>query len=92
MHRAPLWLMKPRFPGARMDAANVAFRPVSGFIKPRQFGPMIRIRPRRASVRISCSSLRPAAPVSRKPAVMMTAALTPARHTLESRRALWPRA
>ena len=34
-----------------MALAKVAFRPVSGLITPRQFGPMIRIRPRRA-----CSS------------------------------------
>ena len=49
VHSAPLWLMKPTLPGRAIALANVAFSPVSGLITPRQFGPMTRIRPRRAS-------------------------------------------
>ena len=40
MHNAPLWLMKATLPGRAMLWANVAFRPVIGFITPRQFGPI----------------------------------------------------
>ena len=45
---------------------------------PRQFGPTMRIWPRRASARTCRSSSSPAAPVSLKPAEMMTAPGTPA--------------
>ena len=52
--------------------------PLYGRITPRQLGPMIRIRPRRASSSTSCSSLAPSGPVSLKPAEMMIAPFTPA--------------
>ncbi len=78
MQRAPLWLRKPTLPGRAIAPANVAFRPVSGFVTPRQFGPMTRIRPRRACSRIWRSSAAPSGPISLKPAEMMMAPLTPA--------------
>ena len=53
VHRAPLWLMKPTLPGRAMPAAKVALRPVSGLITPRQLGPMMRMLPRRASIRLA---------------------------------------
>ena len=62
-------------PGRAMSAANVAFRPISGFITPRQFGPIIRIRPRRACSRDPVLELAPSAPISLNPAEMMMAAL-----------------
>ena len=65
-------------PGRAMAPAKVAFRPVIGFITPRQFGPMTRIRPRRACSRTRRSSSIPSAPVSLKPAEMMIAPRTPA--------------
>src|SRR5260221_13259501 len=76
VHRAPLWLMKATFPSFAIFLANVAFRPIEGIITPRQFGPMIRISPRRSW--ISCSSFTPPAPVSLNPAETTTAPLTPA--------------
>ena len=48
-------------PGLAIAAANVAFRPVTGLMTPRQLGPMMRIGPRRASSRTSRSSATPAA-------------------------------
>ena len=60
-----------------MPAAKVALRPVSGLITPRQFGPMMRMRPRRASASTFASSSTPAGPVSLKPAEMMIAFGTP---------------
>ena len=45
---APDWLTNATFPGRAIPAANVAFRPLCGLITPRQFGPMIRMFPRRA--------------------------------------------
>ena len=73
---APLWLMNPILPGSASGFAKVAFKPMCGNITPTQFGPMIRIRPRRA--RISFSNSAPAGPDSLNPAEMMTAPLTPA--------------
>ena len=61
-----------------MAPAKVALRPVVGFITPRQLGPMMRIRPRRASSRTCSSSSAPSGPVSLKPAEMMMAPSTPA--------------
>ena len=73
VQRAPLWLMNATFPGRAMMPAKVAFNPLCGRIRPRQFGPMIRIRYLRASSRMDRSSAAPGAPVSRKPAEMMIA-------------------
>ena len=55
MHSAPLWLMNPTLPGRAIALANVALRPVSGLITPRQFGPITRMGPRRASATTSRS-------------------------------------
>jgi len=59
--------------------ANVALSPSSGRIRPRQFGPTTRSRWRRAFSKAACSSFAPAGPASENPAVMTTAARTPAR-------------
>ena len=75
---APLWLMKPTVPGRAMPAANVALSLVPGTMTPRQFGPTMRICPFRASSRTCRSNSTPAAPVSLKPAEMMTTPRTPA--------------
>ena len=40
---APLWLRNATFPGKAMSWAKVAFRPASGFMMPRQLGPITRI-------------------------------------------------
>ena len=69
VHKAPLWLMKATLPGLATVAAKVAFRPCTGFITPRQLGPMMRILPLMISM-ISRSSAMPGAPVSLKPAEM----------------------
>src|ERR671911_350097 len=74
---APLWLRNPTFPGRAMPEAKVALRPVSGFITPRQLGPMMRMRPCCASSRTCLSSSAPSGPVSLKPAEMMIAPPTP---------------
>jgi hypothetical protein len=74
---APLWLMKATFPGRAMEAAKVALKPSAGDITPRQLGPMMRMPPRCASARISCSIAAPPGPVSLKPAEMMMADGTP---------------
>jgi len=60
-----------------MVLAKVAFSPVMGFMTPRQLGPMMRMWPLRAILRICCSSAAPSGPVSLKPAEMMIAAWTP---------------
>ncbi len=73
---APLWLMNATLPRRAILFAKVAFKPSSGIMMPRQFGPITCIWPRRA--RISSSSLIPAAPHSLKPADMITAPGTPA--------------
>ena len=48
VHNAPDWLIKPTLPRRAMVVANVALRPDTGLITPRQFGPMRRMLPRRA--------------------------------------------
>ena len=68
---APDWLMNATFPFAAIDPANVAFNPTRGAITPRQFGPMIRMLPFRASSSTCRSSSRPCGPVSRNPAEMI---------------------
>ena len=73
---APLWLMNPMLPGNAKGFANVAFKPMCGSITPTQFGPMIRIFPRR--LRICFSSSAPAGPHSLNPAEMITAPFTSA--------------
>ena len=62
MQIAPLWLMKPTWPGRAIAGANVALSPLHGAITPRQFGPMSRILPRRASASTSDSSAMPRGP------------------------------
>ena len=74
VHNAPLWLRNPMEPGRAMAAAKVAFSPASGAIRPKQFGPMMRMEPRAA--RISRSSSTPRGPASLKPAEIMIAAGT----------------
>ena len=54
-----------------MAPAKVAFRPVGGFMTPRQLGPTILILPRLASSRTWRSSSAPSDPVSLKPAEMI---------------------
>ena len=78
MHRAPLWLRNPTVPRRAIPAANVALSPSTGFITPRQLGPISRIRPRRACSITRRSSSAPSGPTSLKPAEMMIAPLTPA--------------
>ena len=56
----------------------MALRPLVGLMTPRQFGPTMRMPPRRASANTRASSSAPAGPVSRKPAEMISAAGTPA--------------
>src|ERR1039458_3017093 len=43
VQRAPLWLMKATFPGRATVWAKVALKPRTGFITPRQLGPIRRI-------------------------------------------------
>ena len=74
---APLWLIKPTLPRRAMVVANVAFRPEVGLITPRQFGPMIRMFPRRACASSWRSNSTPAGPVSLNPAEMTMAPFTP---------------
>ena len=68
--------MNPILPGSASGFANVAFKPMCGSITPTQFGPMIRIFPRRS--RICFSSSAPAGPHSLNPAEMITAPFTSA--------------
>ncbi len=78
MHSAPLWLRRATEPSRAIDCAKVALSLAKGLITPKQFGPTKRTLPRRASASVSCSSCAPAAPISLKPAEMMTAPPTPA--------------
>src|SRR5262249_23844183 len=75
LQRAPLWLTKARRPSIAKRGAKVAFRPRLGIITPRQFGPTIRIWPRRAM--IASSSFAPKGPDSLKPAEIIIAPVTP---------------
>ena len=75
--------MNPILPGSARGFANVAFKPMCGSITPTQFGPMIRILPRRS--RICFSSSAPAGPHSLNPAEMITAPLTPSSRTFARR-------
>ena len=77
MQSAPDWLMKPSRPGRAIERAKVALKLETGLITPRQFGPTTRIPPFRASSSTCRSSASPSAPSSLKPALMMTAPLTP---------------
>ena len=61
-----------------MSAAKVALNFARGDITPRQFGPTMRMLPRRASASTCSSSAAPAAPISLNPAEMMIAPRTPA--------------
>ncbi len=68
----------PSEPASALPLANVAFSPRSGRMMPRQLGPTTRTWCRRALSSAARSSRAPAAPVSPNPAVMITAARTPA--------------
>ena len=61
-----------------MSAANVALNFKPGTITPRQFGPTMRMWPRRASSKTCCSSAAPSGPISLKPAEIMIAPGMPA--------------
>src|SRR5271165_2207056 len=74
---APLWLIKATFPGRAIECAKVAFNPRTGFITPRQFGPISRILPRMIWEMRASSSL-PCSPCSLKPAEITMPAGTPA--------------
>ena len=65
--RAPLWLMKATLPGRAMVCAKVAFSPRTGFITPRQLGPIRRILPRMIC-EIWLSNSLPCSPCSLNPA------------------------
>src|SRR3990170_822519 len=60
--------MKPTEPAMAAVFANVAWRPVIGRISPKQFGPMMRSFPRRASAKTWRSNSSPSSPRSRNPA------------------------
>ena len=75
---APLWLTSATLPGRAMALAKVAFNPLIGLMTPRQLGPIIRMRPRRASSSTWRSRSAPAFPDSLKPADIMMAPFTPA--------------
>ncbi len=68
-HSAPDCEMKAMSPSLGPAGAKLAFRLSRGTMMPRQLGPTIRMPSNRAcSARICRSSLRPASPVSLKPA------------------------
>ena len=77
---APLWLRNATLPALGARLANVASKPITGFMIPRQLGPITRMEPdpRCNCSRILCSSAVPSAPRSRNPAEITTAAFTPA--------------
>ena len=74
---APLWLMNATLPGRAIVCANVAFSPRTGFITPRQFGPISRILPRMICVICASRSL-PCSPCSLNPAEITMPAGIPA--------------
>jgi hypothetical protein len=74
---APLWLRNATLPLLAIPEAKVALSPETGFITPRQFGPITRIFPRRAAASTCRSSSTPAGPISLNPAEMMMAPFTP---------------
>ena len=77
VQRAPLWLMKPTEPGRAMVVANVALRPESGLITPRQLGPTTRTLLACASASSCFSSSAPSGPISLNPAEITMAPRTP---------------
>ncbi len=77
-HTAPDCDTSPSDPASAVPRAKVAFSPISGRMIPRQLGPTSRKRWRRAFSSTARSSARPSAPASEKPAVITTAARTPA--------------
>ena len=66
-------------PARAAPRENVALRPMAGRMMPRQFGPISRKPLVRAVFRTSPSNVRPAVPVSPKPALSTTAWPVPAR-------------
>ncbi len=78
-HRAPDCEMKPMCPLAGVAAAKLAFRLIPGTMRPRQLGPRIRMPSNfRCSWRMRSSRFLPSAPISRKPAEMITSPRVPA--------------
>ena len=76
--RAPLCEMNAMDPGSGLSFRKVALRWAEGLAKPTQFGPR-SLKPYLALMTlISCSSLTPSLPTSRKPAEIMTTPSTPA--------------
>ena len=69
--------MKARRPAGTMALAKLALRPPTGFMTPRQLGPMRRILPLMIAA-IWRSSALPVSPTSLKPAEMTMAEGTPA--------------
>ena len=55
-------------PRAAMAPSNVSFRFANGLMMPRQFGPITRMSPLRASSSTCLSNSRPLGPDSRNPA------------------------
>ena len=76
VHKAPDCDTKARLPILALPWLNVALRPISGRITPKQLGPIKRMLWRLAFSSTARSSFIPAAPASPNPAVIMTAAFT----------------
>ena len=77
VQRAPDCDMNAMRPRRGMPAANDAFSFNTVSIMPRTFGPTMRMPYFLAISMTCCSSAFPCGPVSRNPAVMITAPLTP---------------
>ena len=77
---APDWLTNPTVPGRAGVGAKVALSDTAAsvLITPMQLGPTIRTPAARTRSRSRRSSAAPSSPVSAKPAVIVTSALTPA--------------
>ena len=75
---APLWVENATRPAGGNTGEKVAFSSTLGsaFSSPMQLGPIMRAPASRTIVRSSASRARPSTPVSEKPALMTTSALT----------------
>ena len=76
---APLWPTKATRPRPAIVDANVAFRPDTGLMTPRQLGPMRRMSWARACSTSARSSAAPSGPTSLNPAEMTMTFRQPAR-------------
>ncbi len=74
---APLWDINATSPALGETGSNVALIPWCGIMIPRQFGPVILIPCLRAISTTLSSRTAPSPPISRNPAVTMTARRTP---------------